>query len=577
MNAGVDVVLAGIPWHRVLGLVIDVSIKAAVIVTAAWFVTLLLRRSPARARSMVWIFALAALLALPLARTVTPLWDLSLIPDVGDWFPGSGARSALVMPVDNAKDPLAAPDTGADAAVAAEPARAVSGRWPALIVCAWAAGAVLGFLWLGVRAIAGRRMLRRCAAADGSWADILDEVCAKLRLCSRPKIFESPDIDAAVTVGAINPSIVVPAGSSSWPQAQRVCIMAHEVAHIERRDGIVELLAVVATGVYWFNPFVWAAARSLRIERERDCDDAVLGAGAKPSEYASFLLDLAAAMSARREPAWRLSTISQGSNLKERIMSILDPTIDRNRGRRRAGLVSCLLLASVVVPLSISGIWETQAQEQKKCDKTKKEEQLKKEQYKKEHSDKMLKMSQTEALKAGVEKMSKEEWDKLSDEEKAEYKEKLAHAAKMNKEEQMKAKWEEIETQEGSLAVQVHRAIEEDGPEAAAKIVKKYKAAGDDDYYAKEGEFNVLGYLYLHDKKIDEAIAVFKANVELYPDSWNTYDSLGEAMFAAGKCEKARMLYEKSLALNPDNENGQKMLAKIEQCEKKGSYAKSDE
>ncbi len=48
------------------------------------------------------------------------------------------------------------------------------------------------------------------------------------------------------------------------------------------------------------------------------------------------------------------------------------------------------------------------------------------------------------------------------------------------------------------------------------------------------------------------------------PESWNAYDSLGEAMLAAGKTEKARALYEKSVAMNPDNENGKKMLAKID-------------
>ena len=63
---------------------------------------------------------------------------------------------------------------------------------------------------------------------------------------------------------------------------------------------------------------------------------------------------------------------------------------------------------------------------------------------------------------------------------------------------------------------------------------------------------------------MDEAIAVFKLNVKMNPESWNVYDSLGEAFLAAGKYEKARSLYEKSLALNPDNENGKKMLAKID-------------
>ena len=138
------------------------------------------------------------------------------------------------------------------------------------------------------------------------------------------------------------------------------------------------MLALVVKSVYWFNPLVWLAVRSARVERERDCDDAVLNAGARPSDYAMFLMDIAADLGAPRGPAWQLSTISQGSNLKERIMCILDPKIDRNRGRRRAGVVSCFLVASIIVPLSMSGVWRTQAQAQEKSDKEKKEAQFKK-------------------------------------------------------------------------------------------------------------------------------------------------------------------------------------------------------
>ena len=83
MNSGVDAWLAGMPWPRLLGFVIDVSIKAAIVVAGAWLATLLLRRSSAYARSTVWIFALVVLLALPLTQIVTPLWNLPLIPEVG--------------------------------------------------------------------------------------------------------------------------------------------------------------------------------------------------------------------------------------------------------------------------------------------------------------------------------------------------------------------------------------------------------------------------------------------------------------------------------------------------------------
>ncbi len=60
---------------------------------------------------------------------------------------------------------------------------------------------------------------------------------------------------------------------------------------------------------------------------------------------------------------------------------------------------------------------------------------------------------------------------------------------------------------------------------------------------------------------------MFRLNVELYPESWNVYDSLGEALLRAGKIDEAMAMYRKSLALNPDNTNGQEVLARIQGVE----------
>jgi len=74
---------------------------------------------------------------------------------------------------------------------------------------------------------------------------------------------------------------------------------------------------------------------------------------------------------------------------------------------------------------------------------------------------------------------------------------------------------------------------------------------------------NALGYEYLFSKKVDEAIAVFKMNVEAFPESWNTYDSLGEAYAAAGEKEPAIRNYEKSVQLNPNSQSGIEALKKL--------------
>jgi tetratricopeptide (TPR) repeat protein len=56
---------------------------------------------------------------------------------------------------------------------------------------------------------------------------------------------------------------------------------------------------------------------------------------------------------------------------------------------------------------------------------------------------------------------------------------------------------------------------------------------------------------------------MFKANAELHPQSWNAFDSLGEAYLNAGDTAKAIANFEKSLVLNPENKNGKDMLARL--------------
>ena len=60
-----------------------------------------------------------------------------------------------------------------------------------------------------------------------------------------------------------------------------------------------------------------------------------------------------------------------------------------------------------------------------------------------------------------------------------------------------------------------------------------------------------------------EAIKVFKLALEIYPKSANLYDSLGEAYMRSGDMKDAILNYEKSLQLNPGNENAKKMLEKL--------------
>lgn len=99
--------------------------------------------------------------------------------------------------------------------------------------------------------------------------------------------------------------------------------------------------------------------------------------------------------------------------------------------------------------------------------------------------------------------------------------------------------------------------------EAAISQYKELKANEPDDYYFKESELNKLGYQLFQVGKIPEALEILKLNVEEYPNSSNVYDSLGEAYMVSGNNELAIVNYEKSLQLNPENENAKQMLEKL--------------
>lgn len=103
------------------------------------------------------------------------------------------------------------------------------------------------------------------------------------------------------------------------------------------------------------------------------------------------------------------------------------------------------------------------------------------------------------------------------------------------------------------------------GTQAAIDEYQYLKQAGLADYKTDEFSLNQLGYHLLQAKKTDDAIQVFKLNVAEYPQRWNPYDSLGEAYMAAGQKDLAIQNYEKSLELNPKNENGAAMLKRMKE------------
>ena len=114
-----------------------------------------------------------------------------------------------------------------------------------------------------------------------------------------------------------------------------------------------------------------------------------------------------------------------------------------------------------------------------------------------------------------------------------------------------------------SAAGKVEQALNDGGAEAGLALYREIVAGNGADVYFDEVELNLLGYRFLGQERVDEAIAVFQINVDHFPDSWNVYDSLGEAYAVKGDTARAIELYRRSVELNPDNANGVQAIERL--------------
>ncbi len=144
---------------------------------------------------------------------------------------------------------------------------------------------------------------------------------------------------------------MLPAGGDAWSESRRRHALLHEQAHLDRHDAVTALIARMACAMHWFNPLVWLAAAQLRMLQEKACDDAVLRAGVRPSDYAQFLLDLA---SRRRGEAISPAVLGMigCSPLQTRIRSILDGDRSRTERARLASFAGLCLMGGASVTLA---------------------------------------------------------------------------------------------------------------------------------------------------------------------------------------------------------------------------------
>lgn len=105
--------------------------------------------------------------------------------------------------------------------------------------------------------------------------------------------------------------------------------------------------------------------------------------------------------------------------------------------------------------------------------------------------------------------------------------------------------------------------VENGNKEKASELIQDY-LKDPSNYEASERDLNRLGYQFLRLQKCDNALHVFNSTSLIFPTSWNVFDSYGEALHQCGKKAEAIKMYQKSVELNSENENGKQMLLKIQ-------------
>ena len=332
---------------------LETALRAAGVLAIAAVLVRTVSRGSASLRHLAWAIALGGVILVPLVSRVLP-FRLAVLPAA----PTAAVRddnppATAPTPKAEIKHEVVKDHDGAPAAADAPPLTPLPKRisWASLLPVIWLVGA--GALVL--RLIAGfwalSTITRRGRSLENTdWTDVLDRTRAWMDVRERPLLLVSERVAMPCTSGWRRPVIILPLAALDWDDERREMVLLHELAHIRRGDIFWHLIAQVAVAVHWFNPFVWAAARSMRADAERAADDLVVNAGATPSDYAAHLLDIGRGSPARREPA-SVVPFAQRSEFEGRLLAILE-----SKGvvmpSPRASLLTAALAIAAVLPVA---------------------------------------------------------------------------------------------------------------------------------------------------------------------------------------------------------------------------------
>lgn len=358
---------------------VELAVKASVVLLSAAGASWLLRRASAATRHLVWSSALVMVLAMPFGLLLLPRWHVPLVAidtpsstvvEPPTFVPAERVSMDVAAPVVKAPErPAVPPDTHSNSTTRSdisvrEPTRPWFSAidWITVALGIWAAGAALTAMRLTLGVVALWMIASRTRSVlSRDWIELIDELSRDLGLTRIVRLLQSRRATMPLSWGCVRPVVLLPANAHTWSMDRRRIVLLHELAHVKRRDCLTQLFAQLACAAYWFNPLVWFAASRMRAERERACDDLVLSAGTRSADYADHLLAIARGFRSAGFPSWATVAMAKPSQLEGRLLAILDPTRRRTWPRWARG-VAVGAIAAIALPVAALQPWVSAAQ-----------------------------------------------------------------------------------------------------------------------------------------------------------------------------------------------------------------------
>ena len=338
--------------------VVALVARATVVLSLTWLGAKIAMRRSASTRHAVWAAGFVATLALPFAARAVPGWSLAVLPPASVNLPSQLVGRAVATPQASLLTGLNVGEPRMSSPAFSHRETADDGWPPAVTPMGWGLllwGVVgLALLLRYVISLAAVLTLTRRAqqVSDPRWLDALEVSVASLGLAREPRLVTTDSASVPFTCGFLRPTLVMPASAASWNDDRIRVVLLHELAHVARRDCLLQAVVQAVCAVYWFHPLAWFGARHLRAERERACDDLVLASGTRSAAYAEHLLDIARAATGTPRMAVAALAMARPSELEGRLLAILDRGRDRARARRGLLWKVAALAAIVVLPVA---------------------------------------------------------------------------------------------------------------------------------------------------------------------------------------------------------------------------------